>query len=97
YLKKFPADNLKIDISFIKGIADDPDDAAMVAAIISMAHTLKLNTISEGVETEDQLEMLRTLQGDLSQGYYHSVPLPPEELGSLLEMEARTELDGVSV
>ena len=59
YLKKLPVDNLKIDISFIREIANDPDTASIVTAIIGMAHTMNLKTIAEGVETEEQWKILR--------------------------------------
>ena len=65
YLKKFPIDFLKIDISFIKDITTDPDAAAIVTAIISMAHNLGLRTIAEGVETKEQRQILRLLRCDI--------------------------------
>ncbi|TAL26017.1 MAG: EAL domain-containing protein [Nitrospirae bacterium] len=85
YLKKLPIDNLKIDISFIRGIVDNPDDATITAAIISMAHHLNLKTIAEGVETEGQLDILRLLRCDMAQGYYFSRPLPSEEVEKMLQ------------
>ncbi len=98
YLKRFPIDNLKIDISFIRGISTDPDDASIVSAVISMAHSLKLMTISEGVETEDQLRILRILRCDLSQGYYHSRPLPAKDIEPFLKgnaMQTNTKHDNL--
>ncbi|MBI5205662.1 MAG: EAL domain-containing protein [Nitrospirae bacterium] len=85
YLKKFPIDNLKIDISFIRGIAGNRDDAEIVSTIISLAHNLNMKTIAEGVETEEQLKILRRLRCDMVQGYYLSRPLPPEEIGKMLK------------
>jgi len=79
YLKKFPIDNLKIDISFIREILKDPDSASIVVAIINMAHTLNLKTIAEGVETEEQWNLLRLLRCDMGQGFYLGKPLPPEK------------------
>ena len=79
YLKRFPIDNLKIDISFIREIAKDPDSASIVMAIINMAHTLNLKTIAEGVETEEQWKFLRLLRCDMGQGFYLSKPLPAED------------------
>ena len=84
YLKRFPVDNLKIDISFIREIATDPDTASIVTAIIAMAHTLNLKTIAEGVETEEQWKILRLLRCDMGQGYYISKPLPAEEVERFL-------------
>ncbi|MBI3354839.1 MAG: EAL domain-containing protein, partial [Nitrospirae bacterium] len=80
YLKKLPVDNLKIDISFIREIANDPDTASIVTAIIGMAHTMNLKTIAEGVETEEQWKILRLLRCDLAQGFYHSKPMPAKEV-----------------
>jgi diguanylate cyclase (GGDEF)-like protein/PAS domain S-box-containing protein len=84
YLKKLPIDNLKIDISFIREIETDPDTASIVTAIISMAHTLNLKTIAEGVETEGQWKILRLLRCDMGQGYYYSKPLPAEDAEKML-------------
>ncbi|MFZ5906797.1 MAG: EAL domain-containing protein [Nitrospirota bacterium] len=80
HLKRFPVDNLKIDMSFVKEIATDPDTASIVTAIIAMAHTLNLRTIAEGIETEEQWKILRLLRCHMGQGYYFSKPLPAEEL-----------------
>ena len=73
-------DNLKIDISFIRDIYNDPDNASIVSAIISMAHSLGIKTIAEGVETEEQLKILRLLRCDMAQGYLLSKPILPNEL-----------------
>ena len=79
YLKKFKVDSLKIDQSFVRDLADDADDRALVRAIVQMAHILNLRTIAEGVETLDQLEFLIEQGCDEAQGYYYSKPLPPEQ------------------
>jgi len=84
YLKRFPLDVLKIDRTFIKDITDDPDDAAITLATIEMAHTLKLQVIAEGVETEAQLDFLKKHGCDVYQGYLFSRPVPPEEIPELL-------------
>lgn len=84
YLKRLPIDNLKIDISFIRDIATDPDAASIVTAIIAMAHSLNLKTIAEGIETEEQWKILRLLRCDMGQGYYYSKPLPAEEVEKML-------------
>jgi diguanylate cyclase (GGDEF)-like protein len=76
YLKSFPINTLKIDRSFIREISEDKDDAAIVRAIIGLAHNLRLRVVAEGVETAQQLEFLRSLESDEYQGYYCSRPLP---------------------
>ena len=84
YLKKFAVDNLKIDISFIRDMANDPDTASIITAIIAMAHSLKIKTIAEGVETEEQWKFLRLLRCDTIQGYYFHKPMPSDEVAKLL-------------
>ena len=80
YLKKFDIDYLKIDRSFIQAIASDENDRVLVEAIIAMAHKLRIMTIAEGVETEEQLRILTEYGCDLIQGYLFSHPLPANEL-----------------
>jgi diguanylate cyclase (GGDEF)-like protein/PAS domain S-box-containing protein len=75
YLKEFPVHKLKIDRSFIRGVAVDPDDAAITTAIIHMAHTLNLQVVAEGVENDAQLTFLRESRCDAMQGFYFSSPL----------------------
>jgi diguanylate cyclase (GGDEF)-like protein len=84
YLRRFPIDKLKIDMSFIRDVTINPDDAAIVLAVISMAHSLKLDVIAEGVETEAQLSYLRRHRCDQIQGYYFSRPLPAQQLTEML-------------
>ncbi len=87
YLKRFPIYAIKIDRSFVKEINTSADDAAISRAIISMAHSLKLRVVAEGVETKHQLSFLRSQGCDEVQGYLFSRPLPLEEILKLLTRE----------
>jgi len=84
-LKRLPIDVLKIDQSFVREATSDPDDAALVMAIITLAHNLRLKVIAEGVETEDQLRFLQLLRCDEIQGELFSKPLAAEKFVSLFE------------
>ena len=84
YLRRFPIDKLKIDIAFIRDVTTNPDDAAIVLAIINMAHSLKLEVIAEGVETAAQLAYLRRHHCDQMQGYLFSRPLAAAQITELL-------------
>ena len=88
YLKTFPIDMLKIDKSFVHDIVHDPDDRAITQAIISMAHSLKLEVVAEGVEDEAQLEILKGQGCDIIQGYLFSKPVPVEEARVVLDKGA---------
>jgi diguanylate cyclase (GGDEF)-like protein len=87
YLARLPVHSLKIDRSFIVTMADDPDTMTIVAAIISLAHSLSLKVVAEGVETEEQAQVLRLLRCDEMQGYLISRPVPKEQLLALLTGE----------
>jgi EAL domain-containing protein (putative c-di-GMP-specific phosphodiesterase class I) len=87
YLKRFKIDKLKIDQSFVRDIQHDPDDAAIVTAIIGLAHSLGFQTIAEGVETQAQLDFLRAQHCDEIQGYFYSKPVPAEAFARLLAGE----------
>ena len=82
YLKRFEVDKLKIDQSFIRDLDSDPEDAAIVRAIIQMARSLGLTTIAEGVENEATLARLRLFNCDEAQGYHFARPMPAEELAT---------------
>ncbi|MBQ5946253.1 EAL domain-containing protein [Massilia sp. ST3] len=84
YLKRFPIDKLKIDIAFVRDIINNPDDAAIALAIISMAHSLHMQVIAEGVESRAQMAYLRRHHCDEIQGFHFSRALPAEELGQLV-------------
>jgi diguanylate cyclase (GGDEF)-like protein/PAS domain S-box-containing protein len=89
YLKRFPLDALKVDRSFIAGLGTDADDSAIVEAIVTLAHTLGLDVVAEGVETVEQMEQVRQLACPHAQGYLLSRPLPAERLIRFLT-EARS-------
>jgi diguanylate cyclase (GGDEF)-like protein/PAS domain S-box-containing protein len=91
YLKRFPIDTVKIDQSFIRDVSDDPDDAAIVRAIVGMARSLKLSVVAEGVETAEQLAFLRSLGCDLVQGYFLGRPMSPEGMAGLLAKSDRSD------
>ncbi|WP_373229169.1 putative bifunctional diguanylate cyclase/phosphodiesterase [Cohnella sp.] len=85
YLRSFPLDVLKIDRGFVKDVTSNPDNAAIVTAIITLAHNLGLKVICEGVETKEQLEFLKDRACDEIQGYYYSRPVSPEEFERWLD------------
>jgi diguanylate cyclase (GGDEF)-like protein len=84
YLKRLPINILKIDKSFVHDASADPDDAALVMAIITLAHNLKLKVVAEGVESDDQLRFLHLLRCDEIQGYLFSMPVPANDFKRLL-------------
>jgi predicted signal transduction protein with EAL and GGDEF domain len=84
YLKRFPFSSVKIDRAFVTDITTDPGAAAIAKAIIGMGHSLQLNVIAEGVETAEQLQLLRESGCDQVQGFYFSRPVPADEFGAML-------------
>jgi diguanylate cyclase (GGDEF)-like protein len=88
YLKKAPFDKIKIDQSFVKGAALDPRNVAIIKAVVAIADTLKLETTAEGVETQDEIELIRELGCSHIQGFVYSQPVPQEEV---LKQLASTE------
>ncbi|NSW91406.1 MAG: EAL domain-containing protein [Firmicutes bacterium] len=89
YLKHFPVDNLKIDRSFVRSIAVNQQDTAIISAIVDIAHKLNYKVTVEGVETEEQLIILKQQQCDNIQGYLFSKPLPAREIKKLLKENKR--------
>jgi diguanylate cyclase (GGDEF)-like protein/PAS domain S-box-containing protein len=87
-IKRFPLDTLKIDRSFICDLPQNSEDKAITEAIIAMAKTLDLTVVAEGVETQEQLEFLRSLACDEMQGYYFSKPIDPDQMAQLLREHA---------
>jgi predicted signal transduction protein with EAL and GGDEF domain len=87
YLQRLPLDAMKIDVSFIRNVLSNPNDAAIVKTIIAMAHNLNLKVVAEGVEDEQQLNFLEEHQCDSIQGYFFSPPVPAEKFEELLRAE----------
>ena len=89
YLKRFPFSSLKIDRSFVQRVESDPEDAAVVRAIVTIAKTLRMNVVAEGIETVDQFEHLRALGCDRGQGHYFARPMTANALSDLLRTGSR--------
>ena len=82
YLQQFPVDILKVDRFFIEQLGIGPDSEQIVSSVIDLAHALGLKVVAEGVETVNQLEILRSLGCDLAQGFLFSVPKPADEIAA---------------
>ena len=85
YLRRFPVDILKVDQSFVSGLGHDPEDSAIVQAVIQMGKALRMTTLAEGVETAHHLIELRELECDVAQGYHFARPIPFEHYEALLD------------
>ena len=84
YLKRLPADELKVDKSFVDGLGDDPDDTAIVAAVVASAHALGLTVVAEGVESQRNVDSLVTLGCEVAQGYFYSRPVAASAISGML-------------
>jgi diguanylate cyclase (GGDEF)-like protein len=91
YLKQLPIDTVKLDRSFVNDATTNPDDAALVMAVVTLAHNLRLKVIAEGVETEEQMNFLRLLRCDEGQGYLFSKPVPANVFEGLMVSESRVK------
>ena len=89
YVKRLPVDRLKIDQSFIRDVVCDPSDRAIVAAIVNLAHSLRMEVVAEGVETVEQLEYMRSVGCDLVQGYYYGRPMAATQFEDFIARERR--------
>ncbi len=87
YLKRFPVGKLKIDRSFISDLERDADDRAIASTIVSMGRNLRLTVLAEGVETNEQLSLLRKMGCDMAQGFLFSRPLPADQVADLLRRQ----------
>ena len=85
YLKRLPADILKIDKSFVAGLGEDVEDTAIMQMVIDLAHTFGMEVVAEGIESEEQVELLKGMGCDLAQGYHFAKPLPPEAVPEVFE------------
>lgn len=85
YLKRFPVDTLKIDQSFIRNIHEDPDDAAITEAVISLGHSLGLTVVAEGVESKEHVKILKNKGCDIFQGYYFCKPIAEDEFKKFIK------------
>ncbi|MEO7762695.1 MAG: EAL domain-containing protein [Casimicrobiaceae bacterium] len=97
YLRRFPIDRLKIDQSFVREITNDPGSLAISESIITLSHNLNLQVVAEGVETREQLEVLRVHGCDAVQGYYFSPAVTHEEIALLLARNRRLPIPELTV
>ena len=85
YLRRFPLSKLKVDQSFVRNLSVNEHDATIANTVILLGHSLQLTVIAEGVETKEQLDILRRLGCEEMQGYYFSRPVPAADFGALLK------------
>jgi EAL domain-containing protein (putative c-di-GMP-specific phosphodiesterase class I) len=85
YLRRFPVDILKVDQSFVSGLGHDPEDSAIVQAVVSMGKALRMTTLAEGVETAHHVIELRELDCDVAQGFHFARPVPAAQFEALLD------------
>ena len=85
YLRRFPVDILKVDQSFVSGLGHDPEDSAIVQAVVHMGQALRMTTLAEGVETAHHVIELRELDCDVAQGFHFARPVPAEQFEALVE------------
>jgi EAL domain-containing protein (putative c-di-GMP-specific phosphodiesterase class I) len=95
YLRRIPLDSLKIDRSFVMHIESSASDQAIIKAIIALGHSLELNIVAEGVETDQQLTFLREWGCDELQGYLLSRPFPVQQLPEFLAVQAQIAQQGI--
>lgn len=91
YLKKFPFKKIKIDQSFVKELKNEPEDIAIISAVITLGKGFDLQVVAEGIETLEQLNLLKELQCEIMQGYYFSHPLPVEEATNFIKSASQQE------
>ena len=96
YLQRFPFDFLKIDRSFVSNLTSNPGDAAIVNAVIAMAHSLQLHVVAEGVETAEQLRYLCAQGCDQLQGYFFSPPVAPGDFAAMLQSDKRLDFSAIT-
>ncbi len=85
YLRRFPMDTLKIDRSFVQNLSSNPENLAIVRTIMSLARNLGMEVVAEGAETAEEIEQLKALECDFSQGYFFSKPLDSKQADDLLQ------------
>jgi diguanylate cyclase (GGDEF)-like protein len=96
YLKRLPVHEIKIDRSFVSGMADDPDDQAIVAALVKLVHQLRMTVVAEGVEDQRTLDALAQIGADSAQGYWMSRPLPAAEIPAWLHRWSARSADATA-
>ena len=90
YLRRFPMDTLKIDRSFVRNLSSNPENLEIVRTIMSLARNLGMDVVAEGAETADEIEQLKALECDFSQGYFFSKPVDSEQADNLLRKTAQS-------